>query len=154
MKTNHIVQLILILGFLNCTSPDYNLGYRETIADLAFSSNLYAIQRELNSGANINERDTFQKKFTALMVAAREGDLELAKYLVQKGADVNAVTRDGHTALMYACYNRFPEIVKLLVENGADVNQKSSQGHTAISEASLEHSKEIISYLKLKGANQ
>jgi ankyrin repeat protein len=50
--------------------------------------------------------------------------LEIVKFLVAKGADVNAVDRAGNTALMRAVGSsnaQALEIVKFLVEKGADV---------------------------------
>ena len=45
--------------------------------------------------------------------------LEIVKYLVEHGADVNAKTENGVTVLMSATYNNNSEMVKFLVEHGA-----------------------------------
>jgi len=42
------------------------------------------------------------------MHACQEGHLEIVKYLIAKGADVNAGTREGKTPLMFACQVRQP----------------------------------------------
>jgi uncharacterized protein len=139
----------LLLG--NCSSTQNRIR-TVNIADLAYSGDLYTISTEIAKGAAIEERDSFQKKYTALMVASREGDYRLVEWLIENGAIVNAKTRDGHTALMYAAYNRYPEIVRLLIQKGADVHIQSLQGHTALSEV-LEIDKQIIiDYLLLAGA--
>jgi ankyrin repeat protein len=124
------------------------------IADLAYSGDVYTISIEVSKGVYIDERDSFQKKYTALMVAAREGDYRLAEWLIEHGANVNAKTRDGHTALMYACHNRYPEIVRLLLKKGADVHLKSVQGHTAWTEIMETEKDAIMQALLDSGAKE
>ncbi len=64
---------------------------------------------------------------TALMLAARIGSLDVAKLLVERGADVNAKEAwRGQTALMWAVDNNFPELTQYLIDNGADVNVRAS----------------------------
>ncbi|MCB1143104.1 MAG: ankyrin repeat domain-containing protein [Leptospiraceae bacterium] len=137
---------IMALGLIlvNCQSTQRV----DNLPDLAYRGDRNAILDTLKRGSNVNERDSFQKKYTALMVASKEGDLQLVKLLIDRGANVNATTPDGHTALMYASYNRYPEIVKVLIEHGANVNAKSIQGHTALSEIDDSHKEEIILLLK------
>jgi ankyrin repeat protein len=68
---------------------------------------------------------------SALMAAAAGGDLETAKLLIQKGADVNAqpamdhaglIFGGGRSALMWAAYRGNVSMLKLLLDAGADVN--------------------------------
>jgi ankyrin repeat protein len=59
---------------------------------------------------------------TALVLASREGDLESAKLLVEKGANVNQVTEYGWSPLLTATNNRHYRLAQYLVERGADVN--------------------------------
>jgi ankyrin repeat protein len=141
-KSKFIPLLFLIIFTINCSTFETQNNNRN-IADLAYSGDIYNISNELSKGRFIDEKDSFQKKYTALMVASREGDFRLAEWLIERGANVNAKTPDGHTALMYASYNRFPEIVRLLISRGARVNLKSIQGHTALSEV-LESDKKVI----------
>ena len=57
-----------------------------------------------------------------LLKASRTGDLKKVKYLVENGADVNALDEWGKTPLYMASYRGHLDIVKYLLENGADVN--------------------------------
>jgi ankyrin len=59
---------------------------------------------------------------TPLVFAAREGDLESARVLLDAGADVNQTTAYGWTALLAATQNRYYELGKFLLERGADPN--------------------------------
>ena len=64
------------------------------------------------------------------------GYVEIAKYLVENGADVNAPTSKGGWTPLYHGKREdgYFEMVKYLVENGADVNAPTSRvvGHLFI----------------------
>jgi ankyrin repeat protein len=57
--------------------------------------------------------------WTALHYAAINGDVELVKYLIKYGANVNKATGDGSTPLYLAQLGKHEEIIKLLKNAGA-----------------------------------
>ena len=57
---------------------------------------------------------------TPLVFAAREGDIETAKVLLDAGADVNQATEYGWTPLLVATNNRNYKLGALLLERGAE----------------------------------
>jgi ankyrin repeat protein len=65
---------------------------------------------------------------TALIFAAREGDLESVVTLVAHGADVNQTSDYGWTPLLTATQNRYYEVGKFLLEHGADPNIANKGG--------------------------
>ena len=69
---------------------------------------------------------------TALVLAAREGDLQSAKFLLDAGADVNQVTEYGWTPLLTATNNRHYKLAMFLIERGADVNRANKGGWTPL----------------------
>lgn len=69
---------------------------------------------------------------TPLTLAAREGDVELTKILLDAGADVNTVAGDGKTALAIATFNGNYDVASLLVERKADVNKADAQRFTPL----------------------
>ena len=71
------------------------------------------------------------------MFTASQGNSEISKFLIVKGADINAKNNNGETALMLAALNKRLEIVRLLIKKGADVNAESNKGHTALKYAFL-----------------
>ncbi len=56
---------------------------------------------------------------TSLHVASMLGNCELITVLLQSGANVQAVTRDGHSALHVATKAGHDEAVSLLLNSGA-----------------------------------
>jgi ankyrin repeat protein len=64
---------------------------------------------------------------TALVFAAREGDLESTKLLLDAGANIDQTTEYGWTPLLTATNNRHYVLGKYLMERGADVN-KANKG--------------------------
>lgn len=53
---------------------------------------------------------------TPLMEASQEGHLELVRFLLEYGANVNAVTQTNDTALTYACENGHTDVAELLIQ--------------------------------------
>jgi ankyrin repeat protein len=53
---------------------------------------------------------------TFLHYAAYDGNIEVVKLLIKKGAYVNATDYDGYTPLHKAAFKGHIEIVKLLIE--------------------------------------
>jgi ankyrin repeat protein len=99
---------------------------------------------------------------TPFMRAARSGDVEVMKYLLDHGADPKLANKDGATALMvasglgYTDSNRSTEpqaleAVKLCVGLGLDVNAATDKGQTAIHGAASRGANTIIQYLADKG---
>jgi len=70
---------------------------------------------------------------TALAFAASHGDTEVAKLLIEHGADVNVVSPiSGRTALHTSAADGYLEFVQLLLENGADPNLRDVEGLTPL----------------------
>jgi ankyrin repeat protein len=69
---------------------------------------------------------------TALVFAAREGDLASATLLLDAGADINQTTEYGWTPLLTAVNNRNYALAAFLIERGADVNLANKGGWTPL----------------------
>lgn len=69
---------------------------------------------------------------TPVMLAAREGHTDVARILVDAGAEVNARAGDGKTALALAIFNGNYEVASLLVDRKADVNVADAQRFTPL----------------------
>jgi len=69
---------------------------------------------------------------TPLVFAAREGDIESAKVLLDAGADVNQTTEYGWTPLLVATNNRNYKLGALLLERGANPSLANKGGWTPL----------------------
>ena len=87
---------------------------------------------------------------SALMLAALKGQLDLAKKLVAKGADVN---KTGWTPLHYAASNGHVEVIKLLLENHAYIDAESPNGSTPLMMASMYGNAQSVKLLIDEGAD-
>jgi uncharacterized protein len=69
---------------------------------------------------------------TALLFAARQGEIESVKALLDAKADVNAVDSDGNNALTLAILNTHYDLAAILIDRGADANIAAKNGRTAL----------------------
>jgi len=87
-------------------------------------------------------------------IASREGNLDVIKFLVDKGADVNSKDKDGYAPLNRAALAGHLDIVKYLVnKGGADVNAKDEDGNTPLYYAAGKGHLDIVKFLVNKGAD-
>jgi len=89
---------------------------------------------------------------TALMFAARNGELPAAKVLVDAGANVNDEDAWGVSATTLATFSGFGELARYLLEKGADPNADKA-GFTALHSAIMRRDEETVGLLLAKGAN-
>ena len=69
---------------------------------------------------------------TPLVLAARQGDLESTRILLDAGADANQVTQYGWTPLLTATQNRYYRLASFLLDHGADANIANTGGWTPL----------------------
>jgi uncharacterized protein len=69
---------------------------------------------------------------TPLMLASREGDMEIARTLIAAKADLNAIAGDGKDALGLAIFNGQYELASFLIDNKVDVNHADAQRFTPL----------------------
>ncbi|MBV1929460.1 MAG: ankyrin repeat domain-containing protein [Gammaproteobacteria bacterium] len=123
-KTNNsVTQLLLENG---ARTDDKSTKY------FPWSGNTALVQKGLEKNTNVDVRDEFSR--TPLHVATIQGNLELAKWLIEKGANVNAKASTlqlYNTPLRYALLadalvkkDVNIQLLKLLLLNGADPNAK------------------------------
>jgi uncharacterized protein len=89
---------------------------------------------------------------TALLFAAREGDLESAKLLVEFGAKVNDTSAYGTSATVLAAHSGNADLVEFLLSKGADPNAADA-GYTALHAAILRRNTKAVAALLDHGAD-
>lgn len=138
-----ITFLLMLLIIASCKSKDDSSQKTESIdssqtdvkapaVDIhtaVITENLDALKQHIAAGTNINEKDPFGGS-SPLISASVFGKPEMARVLIDAGADINFQNNDGSTALHTAAFFCRPEIVKMLLDKGADKTIKNKYGAT------------------------
>ncbi len=100
------------------------------LMDRVLEGDVGGVEAAILSTDDINTRNNYG--WTALTHAARLGNTELMRLLIENGADVNAVDDTSWSPLLRAAMKGYPDAVKLLLENGADIHHTDNNGWTAL----------------------
>ena len=109
-----------------------------------------AVEMCLQEGCSIDERDPLDR--TPLFCAAELGRRDIMKFLIDKGANVNADTW-GLTPLLWAAERGKMDIMKILIDKGANVNATDTDGFTPLLWTAGRGDIDIMKILIEKGAN-
>ena len=107
-----------------------------------------------NTAGNTNTSGNFRMAHggsTALLFAARNGDVDTSRVLVEAGADVNDTAAAGTSALVLAAHSGHGPIGIYLLEQGADPNAADA-GYTALHAAVLRGQIDLADALLARGA--
>lgn len=106
----------------------------------------------LDAGMDINCRDSAGTPM--ICIAARSGRKSMIEWLVSKGADINAVSKDrGYSAVMDAVWKSSLDIVDILIQKGANLNFIANDGQSALIVATGASNPRICELLVRNGAD-
>ena len=88
--------------------------------------------------------------WTALTVAAREGNVRAVNLLIEEGVDVNKQEGGGNSALFWAVYYGHEEVVSALLRHGARVDNKCDKCQDPIGVAREKKYTKILELLEGK----
>lgn len=128
--------------------------FKMTALNFAVKAEHYEATKILvESGADVNYTgfDPFGK--TMLSIAAEDGNNNIVKLLLDKGAGINALSKNGWTALKRAADSGHVETVKLLLDSRADITIKDVHRMTAFHNAAENGHIEVLKLLLTYGAD-
>ena len=108
-----------------------------------------------NTAGNTNSAGDFFMSHggsSAILFAARQGDLETAAALLDAGANVNDASAAGTSALVIAAHSDHGQLARFLLSRGADPNAAEA-GYTALHAAVLRGNLELVKALLEHGAD-
>lgn len=122
-----------------------------SLADAIIEERLDKVMKRLHSREPVNQLD--QYGFTPLIEAAIADNEEIAKILLEYGADVNLQDAIGGTALHWAAENNNVSLSRLLLENSADPNAYTFSGQPTLVMPLLRQQNMLKKLLLKYGAN-
>lgn len=122
----------------------FDTGYGSVWFQATHSGNIEIIEEFLAHGVDVNTYDA--KWGGALCAASVNGHLNVVKFLVQKGADVN-LNQPLQAALKH------PDILEYLIDSGATITNSWGGGSSLLHQAAEQDCAEAIHVLMKKGAN-
>ena len=120
-------------------TPMLNIAVRNDNAQL--------VEWLLKNGAELNPVSE-DRGYTPLMDAVWRKNEEITKLLIDKGADVNVINKEGQTMIILSVGSENLEITRLLCEAGADVDIQDQMGMSAYGYASLFKKQKILEILE------
>ena len=93
-------------------------------------ANKNAVIQYVEAGHDVNATYT-TRKYTLLHYAIKNGQLDIVRYLIEKGADFEKTYED-QTALMYAIKHQRTKIIHYLIDRGASINARNAAQKTPI----------------------
>lgn len=93
-----------------------------------------------------------QEGWAPLHYAAFEGRDQMVRFLLDKGAEKDALAPNGYTALMLAARNGHADAARILLQDDADFRIQSPDGATALKIAQARNDRALVELLKRAGA--
>jgi len=143
------VKLLVLASFI--ISFSFSFSYAQDIFAASYNGDFETVKRLIAADPKLVNAKNSNGRFS-LEMAAQTGQVEIVRFLLEKGAEVN-MNRGGATALhMAALYGGKTELITLLLEKRADMNARTGEGATPLNLAVTGKQKAVAELLLDKGA--
>ena len=167
-KISYILIAVLIcavvggVGWFSCTylqkrHSEISAAERKTssLQEAISLDNLTAVEFIIKNGANLEapiNQDENGKYFTALGWALFSNRPEIARYLIEQGANVKAEVPLGSSMLYWALAHQMNDVALRLIESGAVLSAKD--GYNPLQHAAAKGMVQVVEKLSEKGLDQ
>ncbi|HEX2830311.1 MAG TPA: ankyrin repeat domain-containing protein [Burkholderiales bacterium] len=157
--------LLIVVGLAGCAGVGGGAADNDRIVNAIGTDDVYTVRGAVqNGGLSPNARlsvEAYPDGAPIIALAARAASLEVMRFLISSGADVNARTPVNETPLMLAAFffdevrgnrsfDRHERAVRLLVESGADL--ENYYYYTPLAYAAYQDNERVVRYLLQRGA--
>ena len=139
-----MISVVVIVYFSPCVMAD--------LYDAAKKGGLKRVKQLLEQGVDKNQVGG-HFGHTSLCIAGENNHLDVVRYLVEQGADIEKADRDNQTPLIWASYYGHLEVVRYLLEQGADRDKANNNGYTSLHNAAVNGHLETAKLLMVYGAD-
>jgi len=140
-----------ILAFCMALISATATSFAGELHDAVRANDNAAIESLLASGASVDESDLFLG--TALHIAVSQGNVDIARILIDQGADLEAVSElRGARALHLAANFGAVPMLALVLDSGADTESRDDDGRTPLFRAAAQGHTEAVRLLLDRGA--
>ncbi|MCK9396345.1 MAG: ankyrin repeat domain-containing protein [Methylobacter sp.] len=89
-----------------------------------------------------------------LILASQQGRVDVVRFLIERGAELDAIDQYGNNALWAACYAENSDCIDALIHAGVDINhQNSVSGATALMFAASSGREKVVEQLLAANAD-
>ncbi|XP_071110075.1 E3 ubiquitin-protein ligase MIB2-like [Haliotis cracherodii] len=114
---------------------------------------LDAVKAMVQSTPELLSGPSGSQRLTPLMIACHEGQMQIARFLLESGADLEAKGQMGITALSAAIAGKKEVITTMLIQKGADIHHRHHNGQTTLHLAVHNNLPHVLKVLVKKGVD-
>ncbi len=125
-----------------------------TVLDAAEAGTLDDLRKLVDAGGDVNMVSQDRRRFSPLQAAALRGDVEIARFLLERGADLNYRGAWERPAVVIAATSAYSaRMTEFLLSRGADPNATDPDGHTLLYEVATSYWFDVQETLIRAGAD-
>ncbi len=109
------------------------------------------LQKNSYSAENLEQQG--DNGATALILASREGAIDIVRDLLGNRVNINLTNNDGNNALWFACFGNHLNLMRLLINAGINLDNQNDNGVTVLMYAASSGKAEAVKLLLAAGAN-
>lgn len=147
-KMKKFLMFLLLVGLISCNKSS-NQFDDKILYEAIKNNQLDVIKNKINKGLSVNFQDKAGN--TLLHYACLDNKIDIAKFLVENGANIEAKENDGFRPIHV---NHSPEFVYFFLSKGVNINSQTNEGDTILHMLAIQEIKsekeyeERINFLK------